>query len=396
MVQEQILQIIENKEVAQRKLARIAGLSESSISRFLHGFEEVNFEAVLRMVKYLFPDKEFEIMKKYMLTQKSKNARISMEYCTVNRLHEELRELIENLASAVNPIDKEWAVMYQLILEHRGRKTPSYDLLTKVEVYKPKEIEMRVLKSILKGYIYYDLGQFGALSLHLKEAEVQIGEIKDGFLKDSFILRIDILMSMVYLLENNVEKAREYGKALLNKDWFEHTKAIAYSRLGHSYMFDDFYTSKMYLEKALKLYTEMEDWNNATIVEYDISFMSSYWKADQEHPKNLDDFEILTNYIYYLIQTGDKSFAEKLWNKIDVTALSERDQAFHWFYKGLLTDDTKYYYYSIDYFVKVSDYFHVRLPVDELLRLGENEEALKIFLRKGISHEKNKEIVLNR
>lgn len=386
MLQKRILQTLEKREIHQRVLSRVAGINESSVSRYLHGHEGANFESVLRIVKFLFPDNEVEVMAEYVLTQQSKNARISLEYCVMNKLHNELAVLMEKLSISVNPVDKEWAAMYGLIKEHRENNTSPYDLLTKVEVFKPKELEMQILKSILKGYLYYDLGQYQALALHVNEAKEQITEIKSEFIRNSFNVRMGLLLGPVYLHSNNVKKARSYMNEILVQDWFGHVKASAYSQLGYSYMFDDYLMSNTYLERALTLFNELGDIKNSEIVVNDISFLHSYWKINHEFSTlKPNDYGTLTSYIFHLIKMGEKSQAQTLLNEIKVDELlSDYRKAFYWYYLGLLTDKTTFYYQSIDYFVKINDYFHMRLPIEELRKLGENEEALKIFLRKDV------------
>lgn len=385
MLQKRILQVLEKREIHQRVLSRVAGINESSVSRYLHGHEGANIESVLRMVKFLFPDDEVEVMAEYVLTQQSKNARMSLEYCAMNKLHNELNLLIEKLSISVNPVDKEWAAMYELIKEHRESHTPPYDLLTKVEVFKPKELEMQILKSILKGYLYHDLGQHQALALHVKEAKELITEIKSEFIRSSFNVRMGLLLGSVHLLSNDVKKARNYMNEILVQDWFGHVKASAYHQLGYSYMFDDYLMSNTYFDKALTSFNELGDIKNSEIVANDISFLHSYWKIEHEFSTlKPNDYDTLTNYIFYLIQMGEKNHAETLLNDINVDELPDYRKAFYWYYMGLLTDKTTFHYQSIDYFLKINDHYHMRLPIEELHKLGENEEALKIFLRKDV------------
>ncbi|GAA0373925.1 hypothetical protein [Bacillus horti] len=87
MLQEQILRTLDERDgVDQRKLSYVANLNESSISRFLNGYEEINFESALRIVKFLYPEQERVIMATYIPTQKSKNARHALEYCVMSQL----------------------------------------------------------------------------------------------------------------------------------------------------------------------------------------------------------------------------------------------------------------------------------------------------------------------
>lgn len=195
-------------------------------------------------------------------------------------------------------------------------------------------------------------------------------------------------MSTVHLLANNVEKAREASLAALGQDWFDHIKGRAYMQLGHSYMFDDYFTANKFFIKARDQFRKQGDVKNIKSTENHLVYLHAYWHIEYEHSLSTDDYDSLTNTIFYYIKHGDPSRAEDLLNQIDIENLSERRRAFYWYYQGLLTNNTDDFYRSVEYFVKVSDHFHARLPVEELLKLGENVDGLKIFLRKGVSYEK--------
>ncbi|GAA0379097.1 AimR family lysis-lysogeny pheromone receptor [Bacillus horti] len=389
MLRERILQTLDKQDnIDQRKLARIAGLSESSISRFLHGFEEVNFESVLKMVKHLYPQEEIEIMRDYIVTQKSRNARHGLEYCIMNKLTDELEVLIENLKDSANPLDKEWAGMYVLIRVMEKGDIALEDLLIKVEMYNPKEIEMDVLKSILKGYIYFNLNEYQSLTFHVRDVEHKIIKIKSNFIKDSFKVRYSLLMSTVKKQTNDLESSRNFSYIVLGQEHFQHVKGTAYHQIGYSYMLDDFHKADEKFNKAMNFYISQQNEHHINKLKLDRCFLYSYHQLDQDFNLPLENCSHLLNYIFYLIQKDEQSLALSHLNEINEENLSDWDQAFYWYYTGLLTEDTSDFYKSVEHFIQLGEYFFLRLPIDELRKLGENENALNILSTKENNNEK--------
>lgn len=383
MIRERILQTLDRREdTDQRKLAHVAGINESSISRFLHGQEEINFEAVVRMVKYLYPHEELEVMKQYIPTQKSRNARYALEYCTMNQIWDQVDDLINLLMKSTNPVDKEWAAMYELVRMRRENLLPSIGLLQQVETFKPKEPEMQILKTILKGYLYFDMNEHYSLALHIEGVEDLIKQVKSTFIRESFMVRLGLIMNMVYLYANNLDDARRYSYAVIGQDFYESKKGAAYNNLGQSFMFEDYYRAEDYLSKALNYFTTYNLTNYISTVQQNLSFLNSYWGYEHAFTLPLDNHRSNLNYVYHLIKKGEQALAQMQLTKIDFNTLGESDKAYYYYYKGLLIDDSTYFYNSIESFLDLNDYFQLQLPLTELERLGENEKALKIISKK--------------
>lgn len=383
MLRERILLTLDKlDDIDQRKLSRVANLNESSISRYLNGFEEINFEAILRIVKFLYPEEEREIIAAYIPTQKSKNARYALEYCVMNQLWDLMEELIEMLSVSSNPVDKEWAAMYQLLLLRKEKLLSPMEQLDRIETFKPKELEMHIMKSILKAYIYSELQERYAIFLHIEGTDELIKSIKSTFIKDSFTIRLSLIMSYICLFENNLEESREYSNSILKQDFFENVKYSAYNCLGYSYMFEDYQKSISYFNKVLdfKMISRYPDRVKQTNL--NISFLKSHWGVDFEFTESIDDQRTVLNYIYYLIKKGEVSLAEEYIGKVIVEELPESDTAFFYYYKGLLTNDISTYYSSVECFLNLNDYFHLQLPLLELQKLGENEVVLRILSSK--------------
>ncbi|GAA0379078.1 AimR family lysis-lysogeny pheromone receptor [Bacillus horti] len=388
MLRERILQTLkEQKKLGQRQLAHISGLSESSTSRFLHGYEDINFEAALKLIKYLYPKEETALMTEYILSQKTRNARFALEYCLLNQLYAPFTIVLERLSSSLNHMDKEWAGMYHLVQLRKDRETDPIELLQQVEIFKPKELEMQVLKGLLKAYIYIELEEKQSVLLHIKNTDKLIKKIKSSFMRNAFKIRLGFIMSTITMYARHSEKLRAYTRAIIEQDYFENAKIRAYHLLGYSYMYDDYQEALIHFNRALEGYKHLSDSVHIKEVEQLISYMNSYWKIEQKPPRNIENEHDFTNYIYHFIRTDNKNIAETLLSSLNVDKLCTREKAFYWYYKGLISEDAEHYYLSIDHFLSMNDYFHLRLPVEELSRLEENNEILKVLLRRKPTEE---------
>lgn len=151
-------------------------------------------------------------------------------------------------------------------------------------------------------------------------------------------------------------------------------------------MFENYEKSLDYFEKSLDFFV-----NDIKIkkTKIDISFLKSLWNKEHSFSFPLNDQTENFNFIFYLIQKGDKCLAESYLDKVSLSTLTEWNKAFYYYYKALLTNDITTYYYSVECFIEMNDYFHLYLPLTELKRLGENEIVLKILSNKGNKNEKN-------
>lgn len=384
MLQEQILQTLEKSHnIDQRKLAQVAHVNESSISRYLNGYEEINFEGVLRIVKYLYPEQEREIMSEYIMTQKSKNARYALEYCAMNNHWDLVEYLIGFLSESTNPVDKEWSALYSILFLRQNKILNPMELLDRIETFKPKEIEMRILKSILKAYIYFDLDEKQALFLHIQDIEQQIQEVRSTFIKESFTVRLSLIMNYICLYENEINKSREYNLFILRQPFYDNKKATALNNLGLSYIFESFEKSLDYFNKALNYFVHAGNNQKIKRTQINISFLNTHWNKHYIFDHSLEDNKSLLNYIYYLIQKGEVGLAQQHISKINVNELTQLDQGFYNYYMGLITKDRTFFYLSIESFIHLRNYFHMQLPISELEKLGENEVILRIFSIRG-------------
>ncbi|GAA0367540.1 AimR family lysis-lysogeny pheromone receptor [Bacillus horti] len=384
MLKVHILNHLDNKQMGQKKLAQIVGVSESTISRFLNDRDELKFETVLKLIKELFPDKEKEYMAEYAPTQKSMNARFCMEYCMIYRLWDITEGLVQNLYDSSNPTDREWAKIYDLELMRVKGELNKDELLHALKKYFPNTVEVQILHTFITAYIYYEMNKQNLTFELLDGLEQQINSIKSLFMRDCLNIRLGMLMNVVYLYQNEVDKAREYSMKVIEQDVIPHVKAIAYDNLGQSYLFEDYEKAKEHLDRAKLMYLQTGKEEYARTSERTLSFIESYWRIDREFTLELSEDPITqANYAYYLLQRGDLDGAKKLLNELKEDIFSEWDKPFYYYYKGLVEQDKLFFYHSVKGFKSVENAFHLQLPLQELEKLGEEKVLLEIFSYKG-------------
>lgn len=380
MLRERILNKLKHMEgLDQRTLSQIAQVSEPAMSRYLNGFEEIKFESALRLVKYLYPEQEREVMSEYIPTQKSMNARHALEYCAMNGLWDLVEQTIKLLSSSNNTVDKEWAAMYQFFLMNTKRLLSPLEQLHQIEIFKPREKEIQILKSILKAYIYHELTEYRSVVLHVKDIDLQLLEIKTEFIKISFTVRINLIMSVIYKRANNLVQSRKYCHFILEQNYFDIVKAKAHQQIGLSYLYEDYQKSLYHLKEELKLntYYGKVDFINKNL--RNISFLKSFWGIDHTYSLPLDNLGYFLNYVYYLIKKDDLLLARKKINQIDINQLSERDIAFYYYYQGLITNEISHHLLSIKTFLNLNEHYHLQLPLKEIQKLQGNDAILNLL-----------------
>lgn len=379
MLRAHILNQLDLKRMGQRKLAKIAGVSESTISRFLNDKDELNFESILKIIKFLFPNKEKEYMAEYAITQKSMNARYCMEYCMIHRLWYITEDIIETLYESTNPLDREWAKIYDLELLRVNKRVDYDQLLLELKRYYPRSIEVQILHTFVTAYIYYDMNKHNLLFELLDGVEKQIEQVKSQFMKDCFNIRLGLLLNSYFLYQNDIEKARMYSLKVIDQDVADHVKGIAYLYLGESYLYEDYSKSKNYLNKAYQLFLETQREESAKNAQLSLSFLQSFWKVDREFPFTLDSYNETTEYVFYLIQKGELDQASHLLKSIDVESIPDWNKGFYYYYKGLIENTESPFHHSIKWFKKTENAFHLMLPIQELKRLEVDEVLLEIL-----------------
>ncbi len=335
-----------------------------------------NFNSLLKIVRELFPDREFELMNNYLRTvdPNKKTARVGLEYANMSRIDDLYEHLIEKLLDSSNAESKEWSQLYHLYQQGIKGSLPQLEIVDKVNEMRIKTPEMKVYSKLIIIYSYYHLGLFDILKQTSKLVDHQIVNIKDEFIKDSFTSRYGLVMTTVSLHSGSIEGVRTYGEMTLQSCQRSVINCQVLLQMGNSYMFESYEKSMEYFHKALSICNVS---NKEEQIKNSMNFVNNYWGKNPDFlDYSSDTVSDKHEVAFHYIQSGRQDEGINLLNELNFEELTHGQKGFNLFYKGLATGNKNFYYESVRHFNLAGEKFYKKLPLIELRKLGENEIIL--------------------
>lgn len=260
--------------------------------------------------------------------------------------------------------------LYKTLRERNENTTTPKSFFEKVDKMrknqKYSDNELVIISVLNTIYSFFDLGNYKMVNEHIQQLLPDILGIKCHTLRDSLLLRIKEMEVFVALHENNLDESRELCFEIINdqSNCYVSTKAVAYCKIGESYVFSDYQNAKEYMEKSLniigvpvnkKLEVRREKVLNTLL------FLRIYHEKDLHtiNPENLDDAEKAFLYV----KLGENQKAIKILQALQNT--NGYLSSFQLYYMGLAVggeEGKKYLEMSIESFAKSGDYFYIFLP----------------------------------
>ncbi|PDZ03888.1 hypothetical protein CON03_21760 [Bacillus cereus] len=371
-----------------RKLATRFNVTHTTVNSYFNKPGKFDFMHLVDVLKLYKPkDINFrrECIKECIPTLSHKNLKLALEVLDMFGEYELQDAVIQQIMSAKNNEDekekkkgnsKTVRINLNLVplyktLRERSEKiiTPKMffekvDKMRKSQKYTDNEL---VILSVLNTiYSFFDLGNYKMVNEHIQQLVPDIMKIKCHTLRDSLLLRIKEMEIFVTLHENNLDESRELCFEIINDqtNCYVSTKAVAYCKIGESYVFSNYQIAKEYMEKSLniignpvnkKLKVRKEKVLNT------ILFLKIYHKKDLStiNIKNLDDAE--KAFLYVRLGENQKAIEilRFLQNKNGYLS------SFQLYYMGLAVggeEGKKYLEMSAESFSKSGDFFYISLP----------------------------------
>ncbi len=381
MLKQMLKNKIELEKGLVNKLVNISGLkSRSSLYKFLNEKDREldNFEGLLDMVRFTFPQQEFEIMDTYLrdVNPNGKTARLSLEYASVNRFNELKMFMIEKLKDCQNAVSREWAKTYEIDQQVMdGQLSPNeanimYDELTL------KTQEMKVVSKVFMIYNYFDMNMIDRCQQVATFLEDGIAQIKKySFLRKSLLCRIGLINMHI----GSRDEAIRNGNLVFDNAVSELTKAVAYHNISIVYISESYDVAYSYLTKALEIYKKHNS-SNISSTKQTINFLQNYWHKepgflDFTSNETFDLHEIA----FYYIQKNQNDNAVAILDKINLEKESHFSKGFHYFYRGLISQRREDFFQSVIEFKYANQKMYCHFPLLELRKLGEDELTLKVL-----------------
>lgn len=304
-----------------------------------------------------------QLMKDYCLRTSSLDIqKKGMEFLYMNGYGQELMKLIEKNRMSHHPSNREWAEVYQIIVDRKLDKHPPQKIIERFNQIKTSDPELIAIIEISKVSSYVDMHRFAELGDFLDKYEQWFIQIEDQAFLSYLQIRLDLILMYHYLSRNLVILSRRCANRLLNrKNISPYIRLSAHTHLGFSYLFDSYAASMTHMQKALQIAKE-HDYKRAINVfkNRNIPFIAAHFKQVDNMTTN-DKSE----QAHIEIAKGNNKRAIEILSEIPL------DTPFKLYYMGKAKQDEDLLHEAaIQFIEKRSDHFFSRLPLNELAFLS--------------------------
>lgn len=274
-----------------KELADRVKCSVGVLSKLMSG-SSIRFDTVMDIVKLLLPEKRDELICLYAIeSDKPSHLKCALEYASVNSNLELLRELIGKCQNHKNREMRDWGVYYNVLYRRLKGDIQNRDLMQEVISLQSNSVELNVLRTIMKMNYYYTIEDMSSLNKMSLKFMNSIDGVTDRFIKASFNVRHNQMLSYTKLyVSNDPEAARELAYSSLNHVTGDATKAFFYNVIASSYFTVDLEKMMEYANKSLTLYSGIASEQSIKDMRHRFErFNMIHQRNFRNHPSDSDD-----------------------------------------------------------------------------------------------------------
>jgi tetratricopeptide (TPR) repeat protein len=371
----------ENRGLAGEISKKIGLSNATSLSKFVNLPEREmdSFNNLLSLVKELF-NNEKQIMSEYILTldPNKKTARYCLEYTQINKMYDIHTVLIEKMKNCKNTESKEWAAIYDIDYKYSFKVTNASDTVTDIIICNPEKLEMKAYAALLKAYCYYEMKCLSLMDESVRLCRILIPQIKDEYVRNSYISRLSLLASVSNFNSGNIEASRSYGEFGLTSNNVSINRWI-YLSLGNSYLFESYEKSMEYLKKSLEVSVENGFKDSEEEAKKSINFLNILSNKQPAYEIK-DNISRVHQEAFWASKNGMMEVAEMKLTSMDKSKMNKMQLAFHNYYLGKVLNSKTNILTSIRLFKQCGSLFYLQLPVIELQKMGECPEMIETLI----------------
>jgi hypothetical protein len=376
---ENILDSLSNK-IPNVVISEKVGISAGTITRFIRNGTEMNFINLYRISELLSEhtneDYSYFLNESCMKLERPSNCKKALEYLAVNGRASELKQLIEKIKQTPTTNKREildWAEAYSVNLLYLEDVSEDEFLLA-VRNYKPKHQETRLFKLVLEIYYHFRRKNYTDLFELTKVAQLELEQIEDEFIHDSYECRINLLLACAYLYHlSKPNEARVLLNKIINTEYSTGVKAGAYYHMGMTFLYKNFDSCMHFIHKhreEMLRFNRVEQINRVS--NQDVPFVSNIWNK----PFNITEHTDLSEVAHHEAISGDKELAKNILINLINT---KGESGFKLYYLALATGDDNLMLKSLTVFIKSGNRFFAQLPYEHLQRNLLLKETSKIL-----------------
>lgn len=292
-----------------------------------------------------------------------------MEFLYINGYINDLQVLINKNNTSRNQTNREWAKMYQMVVNRkRGRDPFPREQLKELDNIQAVDPELRCIIEFFKIAIHFDLREFGKIGNFLDKQASLFDAVEDQLLLSYFNLRLYQNLFIYYWTRNELIMARKYAFRVLNETTNNKTVVNTHINLALTYTFDTYFQGMYHLNEAKRLAKKHHFENTIRIIDrYNIPFLAAHFNQTDgivtDDPSEQAHLEIA------------KGHNEKA---ISILSTLPLDSPFELYYMGLAKRDKDMLLRAYNNFIeKRSDYFFCRLPLSVLVDMDSTSISVR-------------------
>ncbi|WP_099159421.1 AimR family lysis-lysogeny pheromone receptor [Virgibacillus ndiopensis] len=324
---------------------------------------ELSLEQVRLLLAHEHDDQTvLELMRKFCLQTTSADiSKKGMEFLYMNGFYNDLQLLINKNMKSANKSNRNWAVVYQLVIDRRLARYKPLEILKTIKRIKTDEPELKCVIEFVKITVYYELSEFGEIGNFLDKLQHLFEDVEDPLLVSYFNIRLYQNLFVYYWVRNELIMARKYAFRVLNHTTNIKTKVNLHINLGLTYTFDTYFQGMYHMSEALKLAKKNDLQKNVEVIQNrNIPFLSAHFKRTDGI--TTDD---KSEQAHLEIAKGNHEKAVAILDDVPINS------PFKLYYLGLAKKDKNKLLKSYNHFIeKRSDYFFGRLPLNAIKQMG--------------------------
>ncbi len=300
-----------------------------------------------------------------------------LELADLDENYEEMDLIIERLRFSSDSMLNEFGNVYQIHRQLQKGQINRIEASRKLGKMDLKTPECKVFSRLMILPICLQTAEYKLMYEVGNEIDLDIIE-EESFLKKSYRSRLLSMLANAELGIGNLKKAQFYASLTVDSAITDNFYASGYLIHGNTLLFSDYNEAKLSFLQGLE-YTEEGKFHYREL-RRSLSFLENYHGEENiylDHSSN--EVGERQGVAYALIKEGKKSEALKILEELENREQNKNILAFHYYYKGLCTDSKDYFFKSVRYFKESDDTYCVKLPLDELERLGENKTLLDLI-----------------
>ncbi|PHC86009.1 hypothetical protein COF42_16980 [Bacillus wiedmannii] len=373
-----------------RKLAKRFDVTHTTVNGYFsdgNKFDFMHFVDALRLYKPKDVNFRRKCIKKMIPCLSHKNLKLALEVLDMYGEYDIQEQVIQRIENPELTEDEEGkkkgksltirtniklAELYKSLRRRSEGTILPKDFFTEVNQLKNKqknkENDVMILSDFNVIYSFFDLGNYKMVNEYIQDILPLINDVKKHTLRSSFLLRIKEMKVFTHLHNNELEEARELCFEIINEplNYYISTKAVAYCKLGESYIIENYEKAKSYIEKSLEVIGIPS--NKKLEIRRDkvlntLQFLQILHNKDLQNIHPIDPAE----QAFLLIKLNRKKEAIQI-----LEGLQEKNgrlSSFQLYYMGLAIggeEGKRYLELSVESFSKSGDFFYISLPKSAL------------------------------